>query len=99
MICPLTQEAWTRQLGHNSTVPLYHYRYFGEFPNVNPFPWLGAYHASELPLVFGTYGLTEPEGSQFPYEVPTENEAAVSAYMQGAWVAFAKDPVNGLMGY
>jgi carboxylesterase type B len=66
---------------------------------VNPFPWLGAYHASELPLVFGTYGLTEPEGSQFPYEVPTENEAAVSAYMQGAWVAFAKDPVNGLMGY
>lgn len=50
-------------------------------------------------MVFGTYGLTEPSNSLFPYEAPTADEAAVSAYMQGAWVAFAKDPANGLANY
>lgn len=99
MICPLTEEAYTRQLGHNSSVPLYHYRYFGTFPNMNPFDWLGAYHSSELPLVFGSYFLTEPSNSLFPYMAPTAEEAAVSEYIQGAWVAFAKDPANGLVNY
>jgi cholinesterase len=27
-------------------VPSWRYRYFGEFPNLNPLPWLGAYHSS-----------------------------------------------------
>jgi hypothetical protein len=60
-IYPLTEEASTRQLGQKSTVPLDHYHYFGEFPNMNPFLGVGAYHASELPLAVGTYGLTEPD--------------------------------------
>lgn len=99
MNCPLVQEAYTRQLGQNFTVPLYHYRYFGEWPNINPFPWLGAFHSAELPLVFGTYALKEPADSKFPYEAPTAEEAATSKYMQAAWVAFAKDPANGLLEY
>ena len=49
--------------------------------------------------MFGTYAQPEPSYSKFPYQAPTNDEDAVSAYMQGAWVAFAKDPVNGLKKY
>jgi cholinesterase len=100
MICPLTEEVYTRQLGTNFSAPLYHYRYFGQFPNLNPFPWLGSYHAAELPLVFGTYNMSEPADSKLREHPPsTEDERAVSEYMQGAWVAFAKNPAKGLAGY
>jgi carboxylesterase type B len=66
---------------------------------MNPSPWVGACHAFEIPLVVGTYGLTKSEGSWFPCEAPTKDEKVVSEYMQGAWVAFAKDPVDGLLTY
>jgi carboxylesterase type B len=71
-------------------VPTWRYRYFGVFPNLNPLPWLGAYHASEIPIVFGTSSLSGPN---------TKTESELSRYMQGAWAAFAKDPVNGLEQY
>ncbi|KAH8887699.1 alpha/beta-hydrolase [Thozetella sp. PMI_491] len=69
-------------------IPVWRYRYFGVWPNMNPLPWLGAYHFSEVPMVFGT--------TNFWYGPDTPEEAAWSKYMQAAWVAFAKDPVNGL---
>ncbi|KAH8649186.1 Alpha/Beta hydrolase protein [Xylariales sp. PMI_506] len=99
MVCPLTEEVYTRQLGHNFTVPVYHYRYFGVWDNINPFSWLGSYHSAELPMVFGTYALPEPAGSPFPNHSTTPEEVAVSTYMQAAWVAFAKDPANGLKNF
>lgn len=93
-------------------VPVWRARYFGEWPNLNPLEWLGAYHSSEwiawlfffplfffalgretdgdagdLPMVFGTSDLLGPN---------TALEKQTSEYMQGAWVAFAKDPENGL---
>ncbi|KAJ4301918.1 hypothetical protein N0V90_004014 [Kalmusia sp. IMI 367209] len=71
-------------------LPVYRYRYFGEFPNLNPLPWLGAYHAAEIPVVFGTSSLSGED---------TEREKELSKWMQGAWAAFAKDPVGGLEGY
>lgn len=49
------------------------------------YPDLGAYHGSELNLVFGTYNST---GS-------TEQEVELSAVMQKAWADFAKDPYGG----
>lgn len=99
LLCPATEEAYARQRGHDFSVPLYHYRYHGEFPNLNPFAWLGSYHAAELPLVFGTYALVEPGDGAFAQQRATADEAAVSEYMQGAWVAFAKDPAGGLAAY
>jgi len=52
-----------------------------------------AYHFSEVPIVFGTYN-----SSVFPF-APTAAEVALSSYMQTAWVAFARDPVNGLNSF
>ncbi|KAL2870549.1 Alpha/Beta hydrolase protein [Aspergillus lucknowensis] len=74
-------------------IPTWRYVYHGNFTNLSPTPWLGAYHSSDLPMVFGTYNMSDlPPG-------PTPNEMATSKYIQGAYVAFAKDPVNGLYDY
>ncbi|KAJ5760695.1 hypothetical protein N7520_007851 [Penicillium odoratum] len=48
---------------------------------------LGAYHTAELPLIFGTSSIYGPD---------TLLEKDVSAKMQDRWLAFAKDPENGL---
>lgn len=70
--------------------PTWRYRYHGVFPNTNISSQGGAYHAAELTLLFGTT-FTTP--SSTPEEIKFE------AYIQGAWAAFAKDPVNGLATY
>lgn len=49
---------------------------------------MGAYHQSELPLLFGTHG--NFRGRSTGYEI------AVSEAMQDAWRAFANDPESGL---
>ncbi|QQK47415.1 Acetylcholinesterase, insect [Penicillium digitatum] len=36
-------------------VPTWRYLYHGNFRNLSPTPWLGAYHGAEIPVVFGTY--------------------------------------------
>lgn len=73
-----------------ANVPVWRLRYFGEWPNLDPYAWLGAYHSSDVPMIFGTSNLTAPD---------TELETATSKYYQGAWAAFAKDPKNGLLQY
>jgi cholinesterase len=71
-------------------MPTYRYMYAGNFSNISPRPWMGAYHQSELPQLFGTHG---------NYRGPsTEYEIAVSKAMQDAWRAFANDPQHGLAG-
>jgi hypothetical protein len=52
----------------------------------------GAYHASELPLIFGI----PPYGKDILGN--TDAEVAMMKYLSGAWATFAKDPVNGLKG-
>lgn len=71
-------------------VPVWRWRYHGYFPNLQPLEWLRSYHSSELPLVFGTSDLLGED---------TEVEREWGRYMQGAWCAFARDPVNGLSEY
>lgn len=48
---------------------------------------MGAYHSSELPMLFGTYGDFRGPGSKF--------EKSTSEVMQDFYLAFARDPENG----
>lgn len=78
------------QARRTAGVKVWRVRYFGTWANLNPYSWLGAYHGSDIPILFGTSNLTGPD---------TRAEAETSAYYQGAWAAFARDPVNGLENY
>ncbi|EME88467.1 acetylcholinesterase/Butyrylcholinesterase [Pseudocercospora fijiensis CIRAD86] len=71
-------------------VPTFRIRYFGEWPNLNPLEWLGSYHSSDLPMIFGTSDLRGAD---------TELEKGMRRDYQGAWGAFARDPERGLEGY
>ncbi|KAF2638735.1 alpha/beta-hydrolase [Massarina eburnea CBS 473.64] len=82
--CPQAKAALARK---TFGVPVWRTRYFGEWPNMNPLPWLGAFHSSDIPMVFGTSDLRGPG---------TDAERVVSAYMQSAFAAFARDPESGL---
>lgn len=62
------------------------------FPDISTRPDLRAYHASEIPIVFGTYNDSTASAG------PTAAEIALSTYVQSAWVAFARNPASGLSG-
>ncbi|KAJ7920629.1 cholinesterase precursor [Mycena leptocephala] len=73
-------------------VPTWRYRYFGDWNNLRLYdccPGSGAYHGSELEMVFGT----AEDVSGIANETP---EDRVSKTMMRAWGAFAKDPRAGL---
>lgn len=78
--CPSYQAARARIVAHGGEVPVYRFVYSGDFANVSPKPWMGAYHGSEMPAVFGTHGLFRGESSEL--------ERATSRAMQDAWVEF-----------
>lgn len=80
--------AATTKLRQAHSRTTYIYRYDGNFSNISPGNLSGAYHASELPLIFGTAG--EFHGNS------TEYENIVSRKLQDLWLGFAKDPHNGL---
>lgn len=58
------------------------YYFNATFANTQLAPGLGVYHASEIPIVWGTY----------PRVNATEGEARLSAAMQSSWAGFAKNP-------
>lgn len=62
--------------------------YTGNFSNISPRPWFGAWHGSDLPLAFGTHADFRGNSTALEYET--------SHAIQDAYVAFAKDPINGL---
>jgi carboxylesterase type B len=90
--CPCAARANTSVYNH---VPTWRYRWFGVFENTNLTlsPDSGAYHGSEIPIIFNT----PPAGKGIAND--TAKELAVMAYMRGAWATFAKDPANGLKSY
>lgn len=88
--CPATQSALLRQQTP-STRPTFRYEYYGDWPNVSPRDWMGAYHSSELPMLMGTH----PDTARGP---STPAEYATSEAFQDAYAAFARDPVHGLSG-
>lgn len=66
-------------------IPAWRYYFNASFPNTQPFPNLGVFHSSEIPLVFGTYPRTNV----------TVQEYALSTAMMGMWSRFAKNPMGG----
>ncbi|KAJ7432830.1 Alpha/Beta hydrolase protein [Mycena galericulata] len=85
-VCPTANATFVR---NSLDIPVFRYQNAGTYPNLNPFSWLGAYHASDLPMNFGTYGLLTNLGKT------TSFEETVSASMQDRILAFVKDPQNG----
>ncbi|QDS77736.1 hypothetical protein FKW77_004513 [Venturia effusa] len=84
-LCPAEEATKLRyQVGAKT----YQYLYAGNYSNVSPRKWLGAYHSSELPLIMGT--------SEYERGDNTDSENRVSKKMQDLWVAFASDPTKGL---
>ncbi|KAH7395874.1 putative carboxylesterase [Cadophora sp. MPI-SDFR-AT-0126] len=76
-------------------VPTWRYHYFGDFPNLalSISPPSGAWHGSEIPMVFG------PDLDIQNVTGRTTEQQRVGEYMQGAWAAFVKDPEKGLKKY
>lgn len=66
-------------------IPTWRYFFNASFQNLELFPGSGAYHSSEIPLVFGT----------FPMSSASPSQQRLSAKMQRAWADFAKDPSKG----
>lgn len=76
----------------SANIPTWRYFYNATFPSVQPVPGLniadfGAYHSSEIPLVFGTY-TTYPGTS-------SQQLARLSEYIQSSWATFARNPAGG----
>jgi carboxylesterase type B len=78
-----------------ASVPTWRYRYFGDFPNLRLTPESGAFHGSEVPILFDNI----PAGNGTSAPASTDAEVSIGRYMRGAWAAFAKDPKNGLKRY
>jgi carboxylesterase type B len=71
-------------------IPTYRVRYAGNFTNISPYPFLGTYHGSELPMVFG--GATPAFGGRNATSAETQTSNLLQLYL----VAFASDPEYGL---
>ncbi|OKL58232.1 hypothetical protein UA08_06392 [Talaromyces atroroseus] len=87
--CPASYRA---RYNVQNNIPTWRYRYFGEFPNLRltTNPDSGAWHGSEVPLIFNTD--TDIQN----LVARTTAEAKIADYLRKAWVAFATDPEGGL---
>ncbi|KAK6828386.1 hypothetical protein PG987_011727 [Apiospora arundinis] len=70
-------------------LPVWRYFFNATFANTALGDGFGAYHSSEIPIVFGTY----------PAANATAEQARLSRVMQTAWADFAKDPYGAGPGW
>jgi carboxylesterase type B len=71
-------------------VKAWRYRYFAEWSNQLLAPRVGAYHGTDVPMVFGS--------AQFYTNISdVPEEIALSKNIRHAWAEFARDPQNGLL--
>ncbi|KAK8869028.1 Para-nitrobenzyl esterase [Apiospora arundinis] len=84
--CPNHLQALNRRA---AGVPVWQYRYFGDWDNTRLYPTSGAYHGTDLHMLFGN---SEPV-SGLPQ---AESQEKTVALVQHLWARFAADPVNGL---
>ncbi|KAK4149859.1 lipase 1 [Chaetomidium leptoderma] len=68
----------------------YRYEYAGNFSSLTPLGWMGAYHASDVPMLFGTYETLGERGAV------TGFQKEVAERMQDYVLAFMEDPESGL---
>lgn len=87
-VCPVAN---TSRLRASADLLTYRFQFAGSFSNRDPYSWLGAYHSSDLYMMFGTYTINITGAT----EGPTGLEIATSASMQDYVFAFLSDPVNG----
>jgi acetylcholinesterase len=88
IVCPVyNSTVYRNRVGPD--VPVYRIQHAGTFPNLNVYSWLGAYHASDLPIIFGTYHDLDGVANTTQFEVD------VSHATQDHILAFAKDPYHG----
>lgn len=85
-VCPSSFEAKNRAA---NGVPTWRWVNYGDWDNLRLYNDSGAYHGSEMTLVFNTtYIVTNTPDS--------DDELRVSQWFQIAWATFASDPVAGL---
>ena len=84
--CPSLFEA--TKLGQSS-LPVWLYRYMADWENTRLYEGSGAWHTTELYMIFGTS--EEVTGIQ-----PSEDQKTMSRLFQRAWAIFADDPTEGL---
>ncbi|KAI0129093.1 Alpha/Beta hydrolase protein [Xylariales sp. AK1849] len=83
-VCPAF---YARNVRVYNNLTTYRYQYAGNYTNITPYWWMGAYHASDVPLIFGTY--TRHAGA-------TDIEHQVAETMQDYLLAYVTDPEEGL---
>lgn len=86
-LCPAAMSSMLRSQ-HNATTPTYRYLFSGNFSNVSPLFWMGAYHASDLAFMFGTHQDLQSPGTGAG---STSEEFAVSEAMQNVVLDMARN--------
>ena len=83
--CPSLESASVREENCPGAVAR-RYVFAGNFTNLAPLEWMGAYHGAELPMVFGTHGDYRGES--------TGLEEETSLVMQDVWLGFVEGEVG-----
>lgn len=70
-------------------IPMWRFRYMADWDNLRLYPTSGAYHGSDVSMIFGSSVAVSglPESGQ---------QKKLQALMMKAWAAFGDDPVTGL---
>ncbi|KAK0644460.1 Alpha/Beta hydrolase protein [Cercophora newfieldiana] len=74
----------------------YRYEYAGNFSSITPLAWMGAYHAADIPPIFGTYQVPTPGRMKVMVDGVTSFERKVAEALQDHVLAFMQDPEDGL---
>lgn len=57
----------------------FRFQYNGNFTNLSPLPWMGAFHCAELPMFTGTFSDYRGGPSHFQVSIPTALHTTISS--------------------
>jgi acetylcholinesterase len=83
-VCTVAQTTHDRYASNTTT---FRYLYGGNFSNIAPQWWQGAYHQADMPLIFGTHNIARTNSTPF--------EVAVSEKMQDTGSRLHRIPSRG----